>query len=514
MGRDRQQEIALVFAAMLLACAVAPPLLALVPEVTGSHANAPGATSAFPMLGSARTGALLVRSVCLSAAVTAASLVIGLPLGVLFGRFDVLGARVAWALHAFPLFLPPFLLALGWFHLLGGALLFDAFGVVLVLAFALTPIVTSLVALSVRGVDPSFEEAGLAAAGPWRVATRILAPMCSPAMGLAAVAVFSLAFSELGVPMFLRVDTYPVAVFARLGGMDYAPGDAAVLSLPLVGVAIAVFALERRTTGAYARFVATAGLRSAERSRLRLRRWRIPVSLGAHVVAISGTLPLVGLCIRAAVGFSRAGEWLGATPWNSLAASAGAATVITGIGVVLGHGLVRQARGVRWLDAIAVLGFVMPAAVLGVGMIGAWNRAPTQFIYGTLVVIALAFVARYAVLGIRVCAATFAQSPPDMEHAAAVFGAHYGRRLVRVMMPMHRAGIAGAWLLVFVFCLRDLETPVLLYPPGSEPLTVRIFTLEANGPPALVAALALIHVAITAVALAFGALLFRKGRRV
>jgi iron(III) transport system permease protein len=62
-----------------------------------------------------------------------------------------------------------------------------------------------------------------------------------------------------------------------------------------------------------------------------------------------------------------------------------------------------------------------------------------------------------------------------------------------------------------VFCLRDLETAVLLYPAGEEPLTVRIFTLEANGPQAVVAALSCVQVVMTAAVVALGsALLFRR----
>jgi iron(III) transport system permease protein len=77
-------------------------------------------------------------------------------------------------------------------------------------------------------------------------------------------------------------------------------------------------------------------------------------------------------------------------------------------------------------------------------------------------------------------------------------------------VPLHREGIALAWLLAFVFCLRDLELPVLYYPPGGEPLTVRLFTLEANGPEPVVAALALVQVAITAVAVAGGGWWLRR----
>ncbi len=88
-------------------------------------------------------------------------------------------------------------------------------------------------------------------------------------------------------------------------------------------------------------------------------------------------------------------------------------------------------------------------------------------------------------------------------------GAGYARRLWRIVLPMHRRAAVASALFAAVFCLRDLETAVSLYPPGGEPLTVRIFTLEANGPEAIVAALAVIHVGLTALLLLVGA--FARG---
>ena len=75
---------------------------------------------------------------------------------------------------------------------------------------------------------------------------------------------------------------------------------------------------------------------------------------------------------------------------------------------------------------------------------------------------------------------------------------------------MNRSRIA-AWLLVLVFCFRDLESAILVYPAGLEPLTVRIFTLEANGPEPVVAALACAHVGLVAAMLGLLALLIRPG---
>ena len=80
-------------------------------------------------------------------------------------------------------------------------------------------------------------------------------------------------------------------------------------------------------------------------------------------------------------------------------------------------------------------------------------------------------------------------------------------------MPLHARGLAAAWLLVLAFCLRDLESAILVYPAWREPLTVRIFTLEANGPEAVVAALACVHAGLIAVVLGGLGLLARSGAR-
>jgi iron(III) transport system permease protein len=458
----------------------------------------------------------------LAAGTTTVALALGVPLGVLVGRTDVRGRSLAWLVHAFPAFLPPFVLALGWFHLFGrtglagseatARVLFGETGVVLVLALAFAPIVTSLVVLGLQALDPSLEDAARVAAGPLRVVTRILLPSATPAVALAGVVVFTLAFSELGVPMFLRVDTFPAAVFARLGGVDYAPGDALALVLPLVPVALLLLAIERRLVGS--RPYAVLGLRSSEGTPLPLGRSLRPATAALWLVAAISVVPLAALAARAVSGrgLAAAIEWAGLAPANSLLSAALAATLIVAIGLVLGHALARGGRAAALLDAGAVLAFVAPAALLGVALVAAWNRPGLQLVYGSAGILVAGFVGRYAVLGVRSVAALVCQAPRALEDAAAVAGAGYARRLLRIVLPLHARGIGVAWVLAFVFCLRDLETAALYYPPGGEPLTVRIFTLEANGPEPLVAGLALLHVAITAGAAAVALLALRAWR--
>jgi len=513
--RRREQALFLGGAAILLLLTAIAPLLQILAEISSAS------PAGMDVLASARTWSLFARSLVLAAGVTALALAIGLPLGALLGRTDVPLRRALWLIHAFPMFLPPFLPALGWFYWLGAGgfignettarLLFSEIGLVVVLGATFAPVVTSLVALAVTGVDASLEEAARLVARPWKVATRILLPAAFPAIALGAVVVYALALSELGVPMFLRVDVFPASVFARLGGVDFAPGEAFALALPLVPVALALVAFERHF--ASRRSFAVLGMRGTARRPLPLGRWRVAATAMCVSLAVMSAAPIAALAIRAGGpggGLGSVLDWARQAPINGLLAGGAAATIITAIAIVAGHAAARGLRGAAVLDGVCMLAFVMPAAVLGVGLITLWNRPETQIVYGTLAILVAGYVARYAAVGTRVVACAVAQSPVHLEEAAASSGARFGRRLLRIVLPVHARGVAFAWLLALVFCLRDIETAILFYPPGREPLTVRIFTLEANGPPAVVAGLALLHIAITAAALGLSMLLFRR----
>ncbi len=473
-------------------------------------------------LGTARAWTLLARTIGLALAITAVALIIGIPRGVLLGKTAGMGLPIALLVHAFPLFMPPFLVALGWFHLFGqqGALgsenssqlFFGPTGLVGTLGFAFSPVVTGLTVLGLRGIDPSLEEAARSVAPPVRVITRILIPLMWPVIALAALIVFALSISEIGVPMFLRVKTYAAAVFTRLGGIDYAPGEAFALVLPLLGIALLLLLIERRFIGR--RSFTSMGIRSAQGSIFHLGRWRAPASAVVWIICGLGFIPIAALGLKAGVsGFSGLNRWLGDSLINSLLVASIGATGITVLGIIIGHRLARRKRGSSFLDGVTVLAFVTPAAVLGVGLVATWNHPATQFVYATAAIMVVGMIARYSVIGVRTIAAVLSSSSPGYEDVASAFGGGYLRRMSRIIVPMHARGIFVAWLIAAVFCLRDLEMVVVFYPAGYETLPIRIFTLEANGPEDVVAALSIIHAGLTAVLLALGGFLLRTRRR-
>jgi iron(III) transport system permease protein len=268
---------------------------------------------------------------------------------------------------------------------------------------------------------------------------------------------------------------------------------------------------QQRQSGA--RAFAVSGLRGMTHLPLPLARWRRPLSVAAWCFALAGALPTASLALRSIFGggFDQIGRWIGDAAWTSVMSAACAAAIITALGLVAGHALARGAKGAATLDALALLAFVTPAAVLGVALIAVWTSPATRALYTSVAIIVIGYIARYAIVGIRAVAAVIVQGPAHVEEAAAAAGAGFTRRLLRIVVPINLLGIIGAAILAAVFCLRDVETAVLYYPPGRETLPVRIFTLEANGPEPIVAALAIIHVLLTAAVLGV-ALLLLSGR--
>lgn len=511
-----QARFACGLAAVILLTLVAPPLVATVGAAIGASAEP------WRALASARLLTLLGNSIYIAAVTTTLSTVVGVLLGTILGRSRLAFAGLALLLHSLPLVLPPFLTALAAFHVFGrgGWLgfestafwLFHPLGCIFVLTIALSPIITVLTWLGVRSTDPTGDEAGRILAGPSNTLFKVVLPQAGPSIALGAIIVFALALIEVAVPMFLRVDVYSAAVFARLGGFAFSPAEGAALALPLVALSMLLWILER--AGPAHRVVALPFARSVPIALLESPRARMAAGALGVLAAVMGAMPVVVMAAAAVRGdgFSLLGTYAGSAILNSVVYAASVSTIVTALAVVLVSLIREHPKFIAGQDALAVLAFLLPPALFSIGAIEVWNRPGTQWMYGGAGVVILALAARYAVLAIRVELAGQRQLSPSLDEAARTFGATYLQRLARIQLPALKRFTAGAWLLVFVFCLRDIETTALLYPPGGEPLTVRLFTLEANGPPAVIAALSVVLAMITVLPLVAASLALRTSR--
>ena len=465
----------------------------------------------------ARQRELLLTSTLLGAGTALLATSVGAPLGLLLARTRLPLKRMLRIAFIIPLVVPPYVSALAWILMTGStgfvaswlgcdllsAWTYSLTGAIIVLGTSFFPLSMLATEAAAWRVNGRLEEAGLLVASPGRVLWRITLPLIAPTVAAAALIIFVLALAEFGVPGLLRVRVFTTEVFTAFSAL-YDFGAATALAVPLLAVALIVGILAKLITGE--RLLATRrnlypGLV------LRLGRWRaVVLCFFTIILAASVILPLSALAIEAgqleriifALGTS------GDAIFNGLYLSTIGATLTCALAVLLGYGRARSGARLRGLvDLLLIVIFAVPSTVVGVGLIGLWNRPGLLgAIYTSQTIIVVGYLARFVPVAALMLAASVRQIPVSVEEAAEVAGASWWRTLTRIVLPQMRTGLAAAWVVSFIFCFGELGATLLVAPPGESTLPVRVYTIIANTPPAEVAALALLQVGIILIPLA------------
>src|ERR1700730_4237286 len=415
-----------------------------------------------------------------------------------------------------PLLVPPYVIAVAWFAVVGStggigrflapttseglsSAFFGFYGSIGALFTAFMPVVMLLTIAYLGTVNPRLEQAGLLMSRWPGVLWRITLPLIAPAILFAAVLVFLLTLGEVGVPPFLRYPVYPVEILIQFAAFyDLTPATAAAIPLLIVTVMILVLEIRLLHTSVLELSAATIGGRNAP---IELGRWRVPLFGFALVwTLVTVALPIAVLIVQSASLNAFADAFLRASDsiLRSVVFAAIGATLLTLLGFFCGY-LIHNRTLFLWrsIDALALFLFTLPGTVIGIGLISLWNRPITNAIYATPAIIILGYLAQYAVLPTRMTAAILQRIPPSLEQAAQLCGASWFMTLRSIVVPLAMRGLIAAWIIAYIFCLRDLGITLVVYPPGFDTLPVRILTLMANGAPSLISALCVILVAVT-----------------
>jgi iron(III) transport system permease protein len=523
-----EKRVTLAAAALALAVIGLLPVLMIVVR-TFYVAGEFSLTAYQALLASSKQLTLLMgRSVLLSLSVTFLAMIVGTPLGVLLGKTDLPLRGAFTMLLTLPLLVPPYVIAVAWFAVLGStgwighflapttsSAFFGVYGCIGALSTAFMPVVMLLTIVYLGTVNPRLEQAGLLMSRWPSVLWRVTLPLIAPAILFAAVLVFLLTLGEVGVPTFLRYPVYPVEILTQFAAF-YDFNAATVAAIPMLIVTAMILLLEIRLlhTSVLELSAATFGGRHAP---IELGRWRFPLFGFALVwTLVTVALPIAALIVQSgsltafADAFSRASDSI----LRSVVFAAIGATLLTLLGFFCGY-LIHNRTLPLWrsVDALALFLFTLPGTVIGIGLISLWNRPITNAIYATPAIIILGYLAQYAVLPTRMTAAILQRVPPSLEQAAQLCGASWFMTLRHIVAPLAKRGLIGAWIIAYIFCLRDLGITLVVYPPGFDTLPVRILTLMANGAPSLISALCVILIAVTLLPLFVGALWQKRAGR-
>jgi iron(III) transport system permease protein len=131
--------------------------------------------------------------------------------------------------------------------------------------------------------------------------------------------------------------------------------------------------------------------------------------------------------------------------------------------------------GRRAVDLIATLPVAIPGLVIGVAYLWAWIGLPGG-LYGTLWILALAFIARFMPDTVKVLATSLMQIHRELEEAAWLCGKRTLGTIGSIVLPLARPGVIAAMTLLFILSVRELGSSLFLY--SSRTMVMAVLLLD------------------------------------
>jgi iron(III) transport system permease protein len=505
--------------ALAVALLVIVPLAALLGTALEN-----GASSLVAALGS--TGGQLLNTAVTGVLGTLVAVVAGSAFAVLTERVDFAGRRLLRVAMLVGLIVPGYVSGIAWLSAYGPAGLTDRafglqlpglsgpFGIGLVLGAEAAPLVFLVVAagLATRA-EPDLERAARASgASAWTAFRTVSLPLLAPVIGGAAAIAFVLSVTAFGAPAVLGIPagytTMTTRIYRDLAfASDPAAFDRAIALALVLAVAASVVAVLAGwlLAPAQSRRSGVPGGPSAV-TITRVSGSRLVTAVVAVLawlfVGLAVIVPLVALVLTAltrAVGLPPTPDnWtlanfdavLDTHAWaafgNSLLLSvlaAAGAVLLALLGLVAVRG--------RWRGAAAALvgmSFAVPGSTLAAAVLIAYG----PLLRDSLVIILVAYLAKFWVLAFRPLSAALDGLAADLARAARSSGADALIAARTIVLPLLWPSVAASAVLVFMFALHELTMSSLLYGPTTATLAVVVLNLQQLGDPTQTAALAVL----------------------
>ena len=479
----------------------------------------------------------LLNSLGIGLAVAALCTLFGVPMAWAVSRTDMPGKGLVWAAILGTFIMPNYLGAVAWILMAGpnagwlnraytaltGAAagpfnVYTRTGLVFVIACYSFPYMFVFTRSALDLISSEMEEAASTlGAGVLRTTLRVTLPLALPAILGAFIVEFLEAIALFGVPALIALPArFQVMTTMLWQFFEFPPRVqvAAAYSMPLLAITVTLFWLQSRII-ARKGYAALTG-KGGERRLLRLGPWRWAL-LGycLLVTSLSFFLPLL-VVIQAA--FAKAwGRGFGLdnltlrhvrfvlfdqpatrTATFNTFFYAGAASVIAlilafAIAYIVARRLVPMGRALTY---VAMAPFVIPGIVLAIGFYAAYTTKPLV-LYGTAWILILAFATRFLPIAYTNSDAAIRSINPELEDAARILGGGRLLTLRRVVGPLLRRGLAGAFILVFIPATRELSSAIFLYTTGTQVLSVLLFDKSDEGNFEILSSMGLILVVVT-----------------
>jgi iron(III) transport system permease protein len=484
------------------------------------------------------------NSLALGFSVACLCLVFAVPMAWGVSRTNMPGKNLIQVLVLGTFVTPPFLGATSWILLAGpnagwinraymaifgtdtGILNIYSFpGLVFVIAIYSFPYTFVFTKAALDLVSSEMEDAAnCLGAGQVKATLAITLPLIRPALLGAWIITFLEAIAIIGSSIIIALPANVNLVALQLWqffGYPLRVETAAAYAMPLLLVTLGLFGLQQRILGGRG-YVALTG-KGGERRLIDLgaKRWLL-LAYSGFILTLSLVLPyLVLLQAALAKGWARGLSWDNLTLanfqfllfqhstakqaiLNTIVYSSAAATIALGLAISIAYIVSRRLVPFgNILSVLAFAPFVIPGMVLAIGFYAAYAPPPLA-LAGTATILVLAFVTRFLPIAYSNASAAIRGINPEMEEAVMILGGSRLLAIRRVVAPLLKRGLLGAWLLVFIPASREVSSALFLYGPKTRTMSVLFFDLTEGGNFEQLAALGIILLFTTLVFVGIG----------
>lgn len=402
-----------------------------------------------------------------------------------------------------PLFISPYISAVAWkdffyFFFGNSNLLSSNLGLIFILTIIFTPLSILIIGSSFANINSQIEESALLISKFRKFIFKIILPLIKPALLSSFVLVFIFAISEFSVPAFLSVKVFTTEIFTQFSAF-YNHSFAILQSFFLVAICMLLLFSEKKYI-ADAPFL-SIGTKGLKNKIYNLKRLNIFAFIFLSFwFFISVILPFLILLIQSFKNgtndFIRAFELLYPTFANSFSLAFVGTILIVTFGFVSAYNSVNQ-KNKTFFKWFLLLTFAIPSIVLGISFIKFYNHSYLNFIYSSSSLIIIAYAGKFAFISSKIIENSLKQIPKSIDETAKVIGISVSSRIFKILLPQISTSLFAAFIIGFIFSFGELGTSIMLYPPGTEILPIKIFTISANATQALTSSMTLIVFLIT-----------------
>ncbi len=313
--------------------------------------------------------------------------------------------------------------------------------------------------------------------------------------------VFIFSISEFSVPAFFGIKVFTTEIFTQFSAF-YNHSLAILQSTLLISICILLLLAERKYI-ADAPFLSVGSKGTSSKSYNLKSGNRLSLIFLFGWFFISVIFPLIILFIQSfkngTTKFIQAFELLIPTFSNSIGLAFSGAFIIVFVGfaaanISAGRTNSKMRKSFDWLLLIL---FAVPSTILGICLIKFYNQPILDLIYSSYAIILIGYVGKFTFISAKLIGNAIKQIPNSFDEAAQIEGITYFKRLQKILIPLIMPTLFVAFIISFIFCLGELGTTIMLYPPGTEIMPIKVFTIMANAPQSLTSSMTLIVFSIT-----------------